>query len=87
MIPLLTSLFYPSFSISFVPLTPSLSLPPSLPPSFSPFLSLPAPYQVPCGPNGKGYEFKIPTDLVKSILPALRWGLLFLKVAMATQGK
>jgi hypothetical protein len=37
--------------------------------------------------NGNGYEFKIPTELLKTILPALRWGLLFLRIALATQGE
>ena len=39
-----------------------------------------------CGPDGNGYTFKIASALVKSMVPALKWGLLFLKVALATQG-
>ena len=46
---------------------------------------------VPCGPpaaphNGKGYLIKIPTAMVRTLAPALRWGVIFLKVALATQG-
>ena len=44
-------------------------------------------HQVTCGPYGKGYTISLPTDLLKSIAPALKWGLLLLKVALATQGK
>ena len=46
---------------------------------------------VPCGPpyaphNGKGYLIKVPTALVRALAPALQWGVIFLKVALATQG-
>ena len=46
---------------------------------------------VPCGPpyaphNGKGYLIKVPTALVRALTPALQWGVIFLKVALATQG-
>ena len=43
-------------------------------------------YQVVCGPNNKGYTIHLPTTLLKTIAPALKWGLLLLKVALATQG-
>ena len=42
--------------------------------------------KVPCGKDGQGYSFKIPGKLVKTLLPALKWGLLFLRIALATQG-
>ena len=46
---------------------------------------------VPCGPprpphNGKGYLIKIPTAMVRALAPALQWGVIFLKVALASQG-
>ena len=46
---------------------------------------------VPCGPpkpphNGKGYLINVPTALVKALTPALQWGMIFLKVALASQG-
>ena len=41
---------------------------------------------VTCGPQGKGYPLNIPTALLKAIAPALKWGVFFLKVALATQG-
>ena len=46
---------------------------------------------VPCGPpyaphNGKGYLIKVPTALVRALAPALQWGVIFLKVALASQG-
>ena len=46
---------------------------------------------VPCGPpyaphNGKGYLIKVPTALVRALAPALKWGVIFLKVALASQG-
>ena len=41
---------------------------------------------VKCGPQGKGYPLNIPTALLKAVAPALKWGVVFLKVALATQG-
>ena len=41
---------------------------------------------VPCGPEGQGYLISLPTALLRALAPALRWGVLFLKVALATQG-
>ena len=46
---------------------------------------------VSCGPpyaphNGKGYLIKVPTALVRALAPALQWGVIFLKVALASQG-
>ena len=46
---------------------------------------------VPCGPpkfphNGKGYLIKVPTAMVRALAPALQWGVIFLKVALASQG-
>mmetsp|Transcript_14402 Transcript_14402/g.13019 ORF Transcript_14402/g.13019 Transcript_14402/m.13019 type:complete len:243 (+) Transcript_14402:933-1661(+) len=41
---------------------------------------------VPCGPKGKGYEINIPTYLLRIIAPTLKWGLLFMKLALASQG-
>jgi len=35
---------------------------------------------------GTGYTIKIPTASLKTIVPALKWGLIFLKLALATQG-
>jgi serine/threonine protein kinase len=35
---------------------------------------------------GTGYTIQIPTALLKTIVPALKWGLIFLKLALATQG-
>jgi hypothetical protein len=35
---------------------------------------------------GTGYTIEIPTALLKTIVPALKWGLIFLKLALATQG-
>ena len=35
---------------------------------------------------GTGYTIEIPTALLKTIIPALKWGLIFLKLALATQG-
>ncbi len=35
---------------------------------------------------GTGYTIEIPTTLLKKIVPALKWGLIFLKLALATQG-
>ena len=42
--------------------------------------------QVKCGPKGKGYKFKLPSHLLKMLAPALRWGLLVMKIILATQG-
>eukprot|EP00595_Chromulina_sp_UTEXLB2642_P003265 CAMPEP_0196763294 /NCGR_PEP_ID=MMETSP1095-20130614/3768_1 /TAXON_ID=96789 ORGANISM="Chromulina nebulosa, Strain UTEXLB2642" /NCGR_SAMPLE_ID=MMETSP1095 /ASSEMBLY_ACC=CAM_ASM_000446 /LENGTH=379 /DNA_ID=CAMNT_0042116145 /DNA_START=1877 /DNA_END=3016 /DNA_ORIENTATION=- len=41
---------------------------------------------VPCGPDGKGYVINIPTNLLRTIAPAFKWGLIFLKLALASQG-
>ena len=46
---------------------------------------------VPCGPpcdphNGKGYLIKVPSAMVRALAPALQWGVIFLKVALASQG-
>ena len=46
---------------------------------------------VSCGPpyaphNGKGYQIKVPTALVRALAPALQWGVIFLKIALASQG-
>ena len=35
---------------------------------------------------GTGYTIEIPTASLKKIVPALKWGLIFLKLALATQG-
>ncbi len=42
--------------------------------------------EVPCGPDGKGYEICLPSSLFKAAIPALKWGFMFLKMALATQG-
>ena len=42
--------------------------------------------EVPCGPDGKGYDISIPTAALKTAMPALKWGMLLLKVGLATQG-
>eukprot|EP01035_Chromulina_nebulosa_P019418 gene19418-25294_t len=34
----------------------------------------------------KGYVINIPTDLLRKLAPAFKWGLIFLKLALATQG-
>jgi hypothetical protein len=39
-----------------------------------------------CGPKGKGYKLSVPTALLRTIAPALKWGFLLLKIALATQG-
>ena len=39
-----------------------------------------------CGRKGKGYNIKLPTEELKTIVPALRWGIFFLKAGLATQG-
>ena len=41
---------------------------------------------VPCGRKGKGYKLSVPTLLLRTIAPALKWGFLFLKIALASQG-
>ena len=42
--------------------------------------------EVDCGPEGKGYAIEVPTETLKTIAPALRFGLLALKIGLATQG-
>ena len=42
--------------------------------------------RVPCGPDGKGYSISLPSKLLKALLPAMKMGLIFLKVALASQG-
>ena len=42
--------------------------------------------EVPCGPDGHGYDLKLPTKTLKTLIPALKMGLLFLRVALASQG-
>ena len=42
--------------------------------------------RVPCGPDGKGYSISLPSKLLKAVLPAMKMGLIFLKVALASQG-
>jgi len=42
--------------------------------------------QVKCGPNDEGYDIKIPTARLKSFASIMRWGLFFMKIALATQG-
>jgi hypothetical protein len=39
-----------------------------------------------CGPEGKGFLIQIPTQTLKIIVPVLKYGILFAKVALATQG-
>ena len=39
-----------------------------------------------CGPEGKSYPVRIPTSLLRNLAPALRWGVFFLRVGLATQG-
>jgi len=39
-----------------------------------------------CGRKGRGYNIKLPTSSLRTIVPALRWGLFFLKAGLATQG-
>jgi len=36
--------------------------------------------------KGRGYNIKLPTSSLRTIVPALRWGLFFLKAGLATQG-
>ncbi len=38
-----------------------------------------------CGRKGRGYNIKLPTSSLKKIVPALRWGLFFLKAGLASQ--
>jgi hypothetical protein len=42
--------------------------------------------EVPCGPDGKGFPLRQLTKTMKRVLPALKWGLIFLKLALSTQG-
>jgi len=42
--------------------------------------------EVPCGPDNKGYSIEIQTENIKALLPTLRWGFHFLRVALSTQG-
>ena len=42
--------------------------------------------RVPCGPDGKGYSISLPSKLLKALLPAMKIGLIFLKLALASQG-
>ena len=42
--------------------------------------------EVPCGPNNKGYPISIPTAALRTVVPALRFGLVVLKIGLATQG-
>ena len=42
--------------------------------------------EVPCGPHGRGYAITLPTEVFKRSIPALKWGFMFLKVALSTQG-
>jgi hypothetical protein len=39
-----------------------------------------------CGQDGKGYRVKLPSQLLKVLAPALRWGFLAIKIILATQG-
>jgi len=41
---------------------------------------------VKCGPHGTGYNIKLPSESLKMIVPVLKWGILFLKAGLATQG-
>jgi len=38
-----------------------------------------------CGRKDRGYNIKLPTSSLKTIVPALRWGSFFLKAGLATQ--
>lgn len=42
--------------------------------------------EVPCGPEGKGYEICLQSEFLKTAIPVLKWGFMFLKIALATQG-
>jgi len=42
--------------------------------------------EVECGPSGDGYDISVPTPALKTLVPALRFGLLVLKIGLATQG-
>jgi len=39
-----------------------------------------------CGRKDKGYNIKLPTENLKKIVPALKWGMFFLKAGLASQG-
>jgi hypothetical protein len=39
-----------------------------------------------CGPHGVGYNIRIPSASLRMIVPVLKWGILFLKAGLATQG-
>jgi hypothetical protein len=41
---------------------------------------------VSCGVDGKGYTISSPTSLLKTIVPVMKYGVLFIKIALATQG-
>ena len=41
---------------------------------------------VACGTDGHGYDLKLPTKTLKTLIPVLKMGLLFLRVALASQG-
>ena len=41
---------------------------------------------VSCGVDGKGYTISSPTSLLKTIVPVMKYGVLFVKIALATQG-
>jgi hypothetical protein len=42
--------------------------------------------EVHCGPDGNGFLIQIPTETLKIIVPVLKYGMMFAKVALATQG-
>ena len=42
--------------------------------------------EVECGPSGTGYPMSVPTSALKALVPALRFGLVVLKIGLATQG-
>jgi hypothetical protein len=42
--------------------------------------------EVPCGHEGAGFLIQIPTQTLRTIIPILKYGILFAKVALATQG-
>ena len=42
--------------------------------------------EVPCGPDDMGYPISVPTTAFKAIVPALRFGLVALKIGLSTQG-
>jgi len=41
---------------------------------------------VECGPDKKGYQIAVSTETMKMLAPVLKFGLLFLKVGLASQG-